>query len=642
MLGDTVLKQIARELRTELLDAVSATGGHLSAGLGVVELTVALHAVFDTPNDRIVWDVGHQSYPHKILTGRRGAMKTLRQIGGLSGFPSRAESEYDAFGTAHSSTAISAALGMAHTIRLNREDRRCVAVVGDGALSAGLAYEALNNAALDPGLRLLVILNDNGMSISPAVGGLHAHLGNILASRGMCRGGAGCGKALQSLSDPKGTQGEVGASPQATLFEALGLIYTGPVDGHDLDALVPMLRGLRDRQGVQLLHVVTRKGYGYLPAEHDPVSYHGPGKFDPKVGLKPAVASRPPSQTYTQVFSDWICDEAARDKRVVAITPAMREGSGLVEFQHRYPDRCFDVGIAEQHAVTLGGGFAAEGFRPVVAIYSTFLQRGYDQLIHDIAIQRLPVTFAIDRAGVVGADGPTHMGAFDMAYMRCVPNLIVMAPADENECRQMLHTALLHDGPAAVRYPRGTGPGLLPDAELAALPIGVGDLKRVTKAQRGSRIALLAFGSMVKPALVAAERIDATVANMRFVKPLDVELVQDLALTHDVLVTAEEGCIAGGAGSACLEALAKRHILCPFLQLGLADDFIPHGDPAGLLAAAGLDADGIEASIRRFVECLDTAAQGDAGIAAVMSSKTMAVSHTTPTVASAVRRGGLQ
>ncbi|CAI0849522.1 1-deoxy-D-xylulose-5-phosphate synthase [Serratia entomophila] len=553
------LVQVASELREFLLSSIAKTGGHLASNLGVVELTLALHYVFDTPDDRIVWDVGHQSYPHKVITGRREQMSGLRKKGGISGFPRRDESPYDTFGTAHSSTSISAVLGMAHAARLQRRQRHCIAVIGDGALSAGLAYEAMNNAALDPDMPLVVILNDNDMSISPSVGALKRHLANLL-----------------------------GGEP-AVLFGALGFDYSGPVDGHDISALLPALTRLRNRRGVQLLHVVTRKGCGFPHAEADPVGYHAPAKFCPRDGVLPAVAGK---LTYTQVFSDWLCDEAERDPRVVGITPAMREGSGLTTFQQRFPDRYFDVGIAEQHAVTFAGGLAAEGMRPVVAIYSTFLQRGYDQLIHDIAIQQLPVIFAIDRAGVVGADGATHMGMFDIAYLRCIPNLVVMCPADENECRQMLHTALEHEGPAAVRYPRGSGPGVLPLRQMAALPLGKAQICRI-----GRRIAILAFGSMVAPSLAAGIRLDATVVNMRFIKPLDVGLLQSLAQTHELVVTVEEGCVAGGAGSACLESLAAAGIAVKTLQLGFPDQFVEHGEPAELLAAYGLDASGIENAI---------------------------------------------
>ncbi|CAI0759604.1 1-deoxy-D-xylulose-5-phosphate synthase [Serratia entomophila] len=553
------LAQVANELREFLLFSIARTGGHLASNLGVVELTLALHYVFDTPEDRIVWDVGHQSYPHKVITGRREQMSGLRKRGGISGFPRRDESPYDTFGTAHSSTSISAALGMAHAARLQKKQRHCIAVIGDGALSAGLAYEAMNNATLDPDMRLLVILNDNDMSISPSVGALKQHLANVLGG------------------------------DSAALFGALGLAYSGPIDGHDLAALIPALLRLRDCRGVQLLHVVTRKGCGFPHAEADPVGYHAPARFCPRNGILPAAAGK---LTYTQVFSEWLCDEAERDPRVVGITPAMREGSGLVAFQQRFPDRYFDVGIAEQHALTFAAGLAAEGMRPVVAIYSTFLQRGYDQLIHDVAIQQLPVTFAIDRAGVVGADGATHMGMFDIAYLRCIPHLVVMCPADENECRQMLHTALEHAGPAAVRYPRGSGPGVLPLRQMTALQLGKARVCRI-----GRRIAILAFGPMLAPALEAGVRLDATVVNMRFVKPLDVELLRRMAQTHELLVTLEEGCVAGGAGSACLESLSATGPGVKTLLLGFPDNFVEHGEPAELLAAYGLDAAGIESAI---------------------------------------------
>lgn len=557
------LVQVANELRTFLLSSIAQSGGHLASNLGVVELTLALHYVFDTPNDRLVWDVGHQSYPHKAITGRRGQMSSLRKRGGISGFPRRDESPYDTFGTAHSSTSISAALGMAHAARLQQQRRHCIAVIGDGALSAGLAYEAMNNATLDSNMSLLVIINDNDMSISPSVGALKKHLAGLLGGE------------------------------STALFSTLGFNYTGPVDGHDIAALVPALVRVRDRGGIQLLHVITRKGCGFSYAEADPVGYHAPAKFCPQAGILPASGGK---LTYTRVFSDWLCDEAERDPRVVGITPAMREGSGLVTFQQRFPDRYFDVGIAEQHAVTFAGGLAAEGMRPVLAIYSTFLQRGYDQLIHDIAIQRLPVTFAIDRAGVVGADGATHMGMFDLAYLRCIPNLLVMCPADENECRQMLHTALHHEGPAAVRYPRGSGPGVVPLRQMVALPLGEAQVCRI-----GRRIAILAFGSMVAPSLEVGVRLDATVVNMRFVKPLDAGLLQRLAQTHEVVVTVEEGCLAGGAGSACLESLSAAGIAVKSLLLGFPDHFVEHGESAELLAAYGLDADGIESAIVSFV-----------------------------------------
>ncbi|AIA48140.1 1-deoxy-D-xylulose-5-phosphate synthase [Serratia sp. FS14] len=557
------LVSLANELRKFLLSSIAKTGGHLASNLGVVELTLALHYVFDTPNDRIVWDVGHQSYPHKAITGRRDQMSGLRQKGGISGFPRRDESPYDTFGTAHSSTSISAALGMAHAALLQQQPRHCIAVIGDGALSAGLAYEAMNNATLDPDMQLLIVLNDNDMSISPSVGALKKHLTSLLVGK------------------------------PAALFNALNFEYSGPVDGHDMAALLTALKQVRDRNGVQLLHVITRKGYGFSHAEADPVGYHAPAKFCPRDGIPPAAAGKP---TYTKVFSDWLCDEAESDPRVVGITPAMREGSGLVTFQQRFPDRYFDVGIAEQHAVTFAGGLAAEGMRPVLAIYSTFLQRGYDQLIHDIAIQQLPVTFAIDRAGVVGADGATHMGMFDIAYLRCIPNLLVMCPADENECRQMLHTALKHSGPAAVRYPRGCGPGVSPLRQMTALPLGKAKVCRI-----GRRIAILAFGSMVTPALEVGARLDATVVNMRFVKPLDEAMLQQMTRTHELIVTVEEGCIAGGAGSTCLESLSVAGLAVKTLLLGFPDNFVEHGEPAELLAAYGLDASGIESAITHFI-----------------------------------------
>ncbi|WNL44229.1 1-deoxy-D-xylulose-5-phosphate synthase [Dyella sp. BiH032] len=601
------LHQLAGELRAFVLESVSATGGHLSSNLGSIELTIALHYVFDTPDDRLVWDVGHQSYPHKILTGRRESMAGLRQFGGISGFPRRSESEYDTFGTAHSSTAISASLGMAHGARIKQESRHCVAVVGDGALSAGMAFEAMNNAGVAEDLPLLVVLNDNDMSISPPVGALRYCFGRLIASRFYAQARRQAQYALRGIPPIRRLAGRLEAQVKglvtpSTLFEEFGFHYTGPIDGHDLDALIDALQNLRQQPGPQWLHVVTQKGHGYKLAEADPVQYHGPGKFDPKVGLTASGGGGKPS--YTQVFSQWVCDEAALDPRVVAITPAMREGSGLVEFEKRHPDRYFDVAIAEQHAVTFAAGLATEGLRPVVAIYSTFLQRGYDQLIHDVALQNLPVAFAIDRAGIVGADGATHMGAFDLAYLRCVPNMVVMAASDENECRQMLHTAVQHDGPCAVRYPRGTGPGVAIEQAMSCLPIGKGEIRRMSNARSGQRIAILAFGSMVAPSLAAAEALDATVANMRFVKPLDEALLRHLAQTHDALVTVEEGCLMGGAGSACLEYLATEGLSVRILRLGLPDEFVEHGDPATLLALYGLDAAGIRLRIERFVDGL--------------------------------------
>jgi 1-deoxy-D-xylulose-5-phosphate synthase len=601
------LKQLADELRAFVLESVSQTGGHLSSNLGTVELAIALHYVFDTPNDRIVWDVGHQTYPHKILTGRRDAMKTLRQFGGISGFPRRIESEYDTFGTAHSSTSISAALGMAVAARNLGEKRHAIAVIGDGAMTAGQAFEALNNAGVTENVRLLVILNDNDMSISPPVGALNRYLARLMSGK-FYAAAKNVGKQMLRPVPPlfelarKIEEHAKGMVVPGTLFEEFGFNYIGPIDGHDLDSLIPTLANLKELAGPQFLHVVTKKGQGYKLAEADPVLYHGPGKFDPKEGIKKAAAGSP---TYTQVFGDWLCDMAAADPRLVGITPAMREGSGMVRFEQEFPNRYFDVGIAEQHAVTFAAGLACEGMKPVVAIYSTFLQRAYDQLIHDVAIQNLPVVLALDRGGLVGADGATHHGAFDLSYLRCIPNLVVMAPSDENECRRMLTTAFRHDGPAAVRYPRGAGPGAVVERTLEPLPIGRGVVRRASGAHRGARIAILAFGSMVQPALAVAEAIDATVADMRFVKPLDRALIEELTRSHDALVTVEENVVMGGAGSACGEVLDELGVARPMLHLGLPDRFVDHGDPARLLASVGLDAAGIEASIRaRFGELL--------------------------------------
>jgi len=599
------LPQLARELRAFLLTSVAQTGGHLSSNLGTVELAIALHYVFDTPRDRIVWDVGHQTYAHKILTGRRAAMGRLRMAGGPSGFPRRSESEYDTFGTAHSSTSISAALGMAIAAKRKGEKRGVVAVIGDGAMSAGMAFEALNNAGI-AGADLLVILNDNEMSISEPVGALNGYLAKLLASRfynSVRRGGKEVLSKIPPVKElaKRWEEHMKGMVLPGTLFEEFGFNYIGPIDGHDVDTLVKTLANVKALQGAQLLHVITKKGYGYARAEDDPILYHGVTKFDPAAGYAPKAGPRP---AYTKVFGDWLCDMAAADPRLVAITPAMREGSGLVRFSQEYPERYFDVGIAEQHAVTFAAGLACEGMKPVVAIYSTFLQRAYDQLIHDVALQNLPVVFAIDRAGIVGADGATHLGAFDLSYLRCLPNMTVMAPADENECRQLLYTAFTLDTPTAVRYPRGTGPGVAVAAVMTALPVGKGEVRRTTS-RRTNRIAILAFGSMVQAALGAAEELDATVANMRFVKPLDVDLVSRLALEHDALVTIEENVVAGGAGSAVGEALAAHGILIPLLQLGLPDAFVDHGDPARLLADCGLDAPGIVASINvRFADPL--------------------------------------
>ncbi len=598
------LPQLADELRAFVLESVSKTGGHLSSNLGTVELTIALHYVFDTPEDRIVWDVGHQTYPHKILTGRREHMSRLRQHGGMSGFPRRSESEYDTFGTAHSSTSISAALGMAVAARNQGSSRHCIAVIGDGAMSAGMAFEAMNNAGVMDNVRLLVILNDNDMSISPAVGGLNRYLARLMSGKFYATAKQAGKHVLKSFPPvfelaKKLEEHAKGMVVPGTLFEEFGFNYIGPINGHDLDSLIPTLQNLKQLSdqlsGPQFLHVVTKKGQGYKLAEADPVLYHGPTKFDPSIGVKAAATSKP---NYTKIFGDWLCDMAALDSRLVGITPAMREGSGLVRFEQEYPDRYFDVGIAEQHAVTFAAGLACEGMKPVVAIYSTFLQRAYDQLIHDVAIQNLPVVFALDRGGLVGADGATHHGAFDLSYLRCLPNMIVMAASDENECRQMLYTAFKQDGPAAVRYPRGTGPGVAIEDAMSELPVGCGEVRRSSSAVAGRRIAILAFGSMVPPALAAAEQFDATVANMRFVKPLDDELVARLARTHDVLVTIEENVIAGGAGSACVESLAAQRIEVPVLQLGLPDHFIDHGDPALLLKECGLDAAGIAVAIR--------------------------------------------
>ena len=600
------LKVLAAELRDYVLHSVSQTGGHLSSNLGTVELTVALHAVFNTPHDRLVWDVGHQTYPHKILTGRRDQMHTLRQMGGISGFPRRPESEYDTFGTAHSSTSISAALGMAVGARTKGEQRHSVAIIGDGAMTAGMAFEALNNGGVQPGLPLLVVLNDNDMSISPPVGALNRYLAQLMSGQ-FYSAARNVGKTVLKAAPPlfelakRFEENAKSMVVPATLFEKFGFNYVGPIDGHDLDSLIPTLENVKNLMangaGPQFLHVVTKKGQGYKLAEADPVGYHGPGKFDPAVGIVKSTALS--KKTFTQVFGDWLCDMAAIDERLVAITPAMREGSGLVEFEKRFPLRYHDVGIAEQHAVTFAAGLACEGLKPVVAIYSTFLQRGYDQLIHDVAIQNLPVVFALDRAGLVGADGATHAGAYDIAYLRCIPNISVACPADEAECRALLTTAFQQNHSVAVRYPRGAGAGVPCGTDLTPLPFGRGEVRRMSE---GKRIAILSFGTMLYPALQAAEKLDATVVNMRWAKPLDTELLRDIASTHDNLVTLEEGCLMGGAGSAVLEALQVLQINKPVLQLGLLDTFIEHGDPAKLLALQGLDSAGIEASIRnRFM-----------------------------------------
>lgn len=588
------LASLATELRQYVLDSVSKTGGHLSSNLGTVELTIALHYVFNTPEDRLVWDVGHQTYPHKILTGRRDQMSTLRQFGGISGFPRRSESEYDTFGTAHSSTSISAALGMALAAKTKGEQRHAVAIIGDGSMTAGMAFEALNNAGVYDDVNLLVVLNDNDMSISPPVGALNRYLARLMSGK-FYAAARNVGKSV--LPSPmleiarKIEEHAKGMIVPATMFEEFGFNYIGPIDGHDLESLIPTLQNIKELKGPQFLHVVTKKGQGYKLAEADPILYHGPGKFNPAEGIKPATT--PAKLSYTQVFGQWLCDMAAADDKLIGITPAMREGSGMVEFHQKFAKRYYDVGIAEQHSVTFAAGLACEGLKPVVAIYSTFLQRAYDQLIHDVALQNLDVTFALDRAGLVGADGATHAGNYDLAYLRCIPNMVVMAPADEAECRAMLSTAYHYPGPAAVRYPRGAGVGTVPDKTLAPLELGKASVLR-----QGKTIAILAFGSLVHPGLQAAEKLDATLANMRFVKPLDLELLRQLAQSHDYLVTLEEGCIMGGAGAAINEALQQMDIVKPVLMLGLPDKFIDHGDPALLLAQCGLDAAGIEKSIR--------------------------------------------
>jgi 1-deoxy-D-xylulose-5-phosphate synthase len=598
------LEQLAVELRDHVLQSVSATGGHLSSNLGTVELTIALHYVFDTPHDRVVWDVGHQTYPHKILTGRRDRMPTLRQLGGISGFPRRDESEYDTFGTAHSSTSISAALGMALGSKLRGESRKTVAVIGDGAMTAGMAFEALNNGGV-ANADMLVVLNDNDMSISPPVGALNKYLARLMSGRFYSAARHGAKQMLKNAPPlfelaRRLEEHAKGMVVPGTIFEEFGFNYVGPIDGHDLDSLIPTLENLRGMSGPQFLHVVTKKGFGYKLAEADPVKYHGPTPFNPAEGIKKPAS--PSKTTFTQVFGQWLCDMAAKDKRLVGITPAMREGSGMVEFDKRFPKRFYDVGIAEQHAVTFAAGLACEGMKPVVAIYSTFLQRAYDQLIHDVAIQNLPVVFALDRAGIVGADGATHAGAYDIAFIRCIPNCSLIAPADENECRKALTTAFEQGHPVAVRYPRGAGAGVAIEPDLEALPWGRGELRREAgRASAGRRIAILAFGTLLYPALAAAEKLDVTVANMRFVKPLDTELLLQLARTHDALVTVEEGCVQGGAGSAVIEALQAAGVTLPVLTLGLPDEFIEHGDPGKLLAGLGLDAAGIEQSIlKRF------------------------------------------
>ncbi|MDO9214712.1 MAG: 1-deoxy-D-xylulose-5-phosphate synthase [Methylococcales bacterium] len=592
------LKPLAKELREFLTQSVSVSGGHFSAGLGTVELTVALHYVFDTPSDQLVWDVGHQAYPHKILTGRKDRMTTIRTRDGVSAFPSRAESEYDAFGVGHSSTSISAALGMAIASSLKGEDKQMVAIIGDGSITGGMAFEAMNHAgAIDA--NLLVILNDNDMSISPPVGAMSNYLTKILSSKFYSSIREESKKALSKMPSvweiARRTEEHVkGMIVPGTLFEELGFNYIGPIDGHDMEMLVSTLENLKDISGPRFLHIVTKKGKGYAPAEKDPLAYHGVPAFDPSKDCLPKSAPSP-HPTYTEVFGQWLCDMAAQDDRLLGITPAMREGSGLVKFSECYPNRYFDVAIAEQHAVTLAAGQACQGAKPVVAIYSTFLQRGYDQMIHDVALQNLDVLFALDRAGLVGPDGPTHAGSFDYSYMRCIPNMLVMAPADENECRQMLYTGFLHNGPASVRYPRGKGPGVAVETTMTELPIGKAEVKH-----QGSRIAILAWGSMVTPALNAGKQLNATVVNMRFVKPIDEALILELAKSHDVFVTVEENALAGGAGSAVNDFLQAQRILMPVLNIALPDSFIEQGTREELLAFCGLDAASILTKIEAF------------------------------------------
>jgi 1-deoxy-D-xylulose-5-phosphate synthase len=600
--AENELGNVCAGLREYLIRSVATRGGHFAAGLGTVELTVALHYVFDTPHDRLVWDVGHQAYPHKVLTGRRDRLDTIKQKDGLAPFPSRAESEYDTFGVGHSSTSISAALGMAVAAEQKKEDRRVVAIIGDGAITAGMAWEALLNAGARK-TNLLVILNDNDMSISENVGALSNYFAKVLSGRmysSLRSGGKKFLKPMPTMWELARRSEEMmkGMVLPGTIFEELGFNYIGPMNGHDIKELVTTLRNMRNLKGPQLLHVVTKKGKGYAPAEADPIKWHGPGPFDPVSGTIFKEKSQGP--TYSQIFGQWLCDMAEKDPRVLAITPAMREGSGLVEYSKKFPTRYFDVAIAEQHAVTFAAGLACEGLRPVVAIYSTFLQRAYDQLIHDVALQNLPVLFALDRAGVVGGDGATHQGSYDYSFLRCIPNMVVMAPSDENECRQMLYTGTTLAGPSAVRYPRGTGPGVAIQTEMTALPVGKAQVRR----KGNSGLLILAFGALVKSAEIIGERLDATVVNMRFVKPLDEELVLSLARTHTALVTIEENAVQGGAGSACLELLANCAGALPSLTLGIPDRFIEHGSREDCLQAAGLDLPNLEAAVRRFWEQL--------------------------------------
>ena len=594
-LTEQELPILADEVRAFLIDVTSETGGHLAPGLGAVELTVALHYVFDTPKDRLVWDIGHQAYPHKILTGRRDEMRTIRKAGGLSGFLKRAESEYDSFGAGHSSTSISAALGMAVAARLHEENREVVAIIGDGALTAGQAMEALYNAGgMDADL--LVVLNDNEMSISRNVGAMSNYLARILSGRAYTSVREGS-KTVLGTAPPvqafarRWEEHLKGMVMPSTLFEELGFNYIGPIDGHDIDTLVTTLQNMKAMSGPRFLHIVTQKGKGFRPAEGQPITFHGVGPFDPNTGK---VEKKSSSRTYTQVFGDWLCDMAKADERLIGITPAMREGSGLVPFSEQHPERYFDVGIAEQHALTFAAGTACDGVKPVVAIYSTFLQRAYDQLIHDISVQHLDVTFAIDRAGIVGADGPTHQGAFDLSFLRCVPGMVIFAPSDEAECRNMLYSAFLHEGPAAVRYPRGSGPGVPEAKQMSRIPVGKGQIRR-----EGQGVALLAFGTMVAPSLEAAEVLDATVVNMRSVKPLDKDLIEDLARSHELLVSVEENTVRGGAGAGVSEVLSEAGCTTPLLILGLPDQHVDQGDPAAVLSQVGLDAQGIQAAIQR-------------------------------------------
>jgi 1-deoxy-D-xylulose-5-phosphate synthase len=600
-LPESSLEQVAKEVRAFLLESVSQSGGHFAAGLGSIELTVALHYLYNTPEDRIVWDVGHQAYPHKILTGRRDRMRTIRKYEGLAPFPKREESPYDTFGVGHSSTSISAALGMAIAAKQTGSRRRAVAVIGDGGLTAGLAFEALNHAG-DIGADVLVILNDNNMSISPNVGALSNRFAQLLSGKLYTTVREGSKKVLSQMPNVwelarRAEEHVKGLVMPGTLFEEFGFNYIGPIDGHHLPTLLSTLRNLRELSGPQFLHIITRKGKGYAPAEADPVKYHGVSPFDPNVGIVPSgKASKP---TYSDIFGDWICDMAKDDPRLIAITPAMREGSGLVRFEREHPDKYFDVAIAEQHAVTVAAGMACDGLKPVVAIYSTFLQRGYDQVVHDVVTQNLPVLFAIDRAGCVGADGPTHNGSFDVSFLRCLPNIVLMAPSDENECRQMLYTGFVHDGPAAVRYPRGTGPGTAIEKNMVALPLGKAEIKR-----QGSTVALLAFGSMVPLAQEVGDKLDATVVNMRFIKPLDEALVLELAQTHDLLVTLDENAVAGGAGGAVTETLAANGVVARVLHVGLPDRFLQHGAREDMLREAGLTVDQVEALVRPHLEQL--------------------------------------